>query len=142
MDVTDSELKMYDMWKNMNKAGFLSDDFAYRLQGIETEGLISKVDRWDKPLEASKNPIKRGIDWASKHNMRLNQTFDDLTRISTYNYAMKHPEYLSNLGVKSAVEAVGLVHFDTTNLMDVEANFIRKNCTIYNFNRTKRCLSS
>lgn len=127
-----SELADYEMWKDMRRAGFLDDDFIYRLRDIEKPGM-EVLEQW--PQHKEPRFFGKMFDKASDINMKLNQTFDDWTRVSTYNYAKNNPAYMAALGVNTPVEAVRMVHFDVSNLTDLEADIIRKIVPFYNFNR-------
>lgn len=121
------ETEIFDMYKDMRRAGFLDDGYVYEMEGIRRPS-------YQGP-EADKTALKAVTDKISDVNMQMNQSVDDWFRLSTYQHAKGNPEYMAKLGVKSPIEAVKLVHFDATDLTYIEDRIIKKIVPFYNFNR-------
>ena len=119
-----SDLKLLNEFINN---GFLG-------QGKEIRDLQSLIERFGK-TELSKSNFKKAFSKVFDANVKANEFIDARSRMMVLDYAMKNPDYMSKLGVKTAGDAVRFTVFDPSNLSTFEKTKIKKIIPFYTFTK-------
>lgn len=119
-----SDLKLLNEFINN---GFLG-------QGKEIRDLQSLINRFGK-TELSKSNFKKAFSKVFDANVKANEFIDARSRMMVLDYAMKNPDYMSKLGVKTAGDAVRFTVFDPSNMSAFEKNKIKKIVPFYTFTK-------
>lgn len=119
-----SDLKLLNEFINN---GFLG-------QGKEIRDLQSLINRFGK-AEMSESKFKQVFSKIFDANVKANEFIDARSRMMVLDYAMKNPDYMSKLGVKTAGDAVRFTVFDPSNLSTFEKTKIKKIIPFYTFTK-------
>lgn len=103
------------------------------LQEFYKAGFLNAFEK-GQGLEAVKN-AKGALGKVSRASLELNEKVDTYNRLALLLYAKDHPNYVSKLGRKNAVDAVKMVLFDPSNMSDLERNVFKRIIPFYTFTK-------
>lgn len=130
--LTENERGILDLWNGFLDAGFGDPRGMTALDLNEMPDSLKKYFTGEKKFTSVKDILVDGLPYL---NNKLNNYFDNLSRMVTFIEGTTNPKFLDNLGVKSAGDAVRKVLFDPTDLTDFEANVMKRIVPFYTFTK-------
>ena len=111
---------------------FLDSGFLDQADEIrDLQSVIKRFDGTDKYKGAFMDAFGKIFDF----NRKVNFVVDSRTRMAVMNYANKHPEYLSKLGLSNPTQAARFVAMDPSNMTPFEKSKMRKILPFYTFTK-------
>lgn len=130
--LTPEDRKIYEIYSDFMKEGFGTGN---KLKAMDLQDMPESLRKYFKADKAPTTVKEKIVDGLPYINNWMNEKFDTMSRLVTFLEGRRSPNFLKNLGVETAGDAVRKVNFDPSDLTEVEQKIMKRAMPFYTFTK-------